>query len=227
MARGSDRTRHAEALFAGIAPEYGWMGALLSFGQDPLWRRFLVSRVGAPAGSSILDVASGTGLVARALSARGYRVTALDASEAMLRSGSGTRVLARAELLPFADASFDALTFTYLLRYVDDPAATLAELARVTRPGGTVASLEFAVPAAWWSAPLWRSYTEVVMPRIGSLVSPGWAYTGRFLGPSIEGYWASHPLEEQLRWWDAAGIGAMRWRPMSNGAAIVLWGRRV
>jgi hypothetical protein len=65
------------------------------------------------------------------------------------------------------------------------------------------------------------------MPRIGSLASPAWARTGRFLGPSIEGYWTSHPLEEQLGWWEGAGIGGMRWRPMSNGAAIVLWGRRV
>ena len=226
MTSRSARTRHAEALFAGIAPEYAWMGAFLSFGQDPRWRRFLVSRIGAPAGSSVLDVASGTGLVARELGARGYRVTALDASEAMLRAGSGTRVLARAEMLPFADATFDALTFTYLLRYVDDPAATLAELARVVRPGGPVTSLEFSVPPARWSASLWRAYTRLAMPQVGALVSPGWARTGRFLGPSIEGYWAAHPLEEQLGWWEDAGIGGLRRRAMSNGAAIVMWGRR-
>lgn len=221
----SARIRHARALFAGIAPEYRWMGAALSFGQDPRWRRYLVDRVRAPGGARVLDVASGTGLVARALEARSYGVIALDASEAMLRAGSGVRVLARAETLPFADATFDALTFTYLLRYVDDAAATMAELARVVRPGGTVASLEFAVPEAWWAAPPWRGYTRAVMPAVGSIVSPAWAHTGRFLGPSIEDYWREHPLDDQLADWDAAGIGGVRWRRMSNGAAIVLWGR--
>ena len=187
-------------LFAGIAPEYEWMGAVLSFGQDPRWRRSLVSRVDAPRGASVLDVASGTGLVARALAARGYRVTSLDASEQMLRSGqpAGPRVVALAEGLPFADAGFAALTFTYLLRYVDDPAATMRELARVVTPGGVIASLEFHVPGARWARAAWRPYTRYVMPLVGSVVSPAWAGTARFLSRSIDGYWRAHPLREQL-----------------------------
>jgi demethylmenaquinone methyltransferase/2-methoxy-6-polyprenyl-1,4-benzoquinol methylase len=220
------RTRHAQALFEGIAPEYEWMGGVLSFGQDPRWRRFLVSRVDAPRGASVLDVATGTGLVARALAARGYRVTGLDASEPMLRSGeaAGPRVVALAESLPFGDAGFAALTFTYLLRYVDEPAATMKELARVVTPGGVVASLEFHVPGARWARSAWRPYTRYVMPLVGSIVSPAWASTGRFLSRSIEEHWRVHPLQEQLSWWDAAGIGSVHTRTMSNGAAIVTWG---
>jgi demethylmenaquinone methyltransferase / 2-methoxy-6-polyprenyl-1,4-benzoquinol methylase len=222
----STRTRHARALFAGIAPEYEWMGAVLSFGQDPRWRRSLVSRVDAPRGASVLDVASGTGLVARALAARGYQVTSLDASEQMLRSGqpAGPRVVALAEGLPFADAGFAALTFTYLLRYVDDPAATMQELARLVTPGGVIASLEFHVPGARWARAAWRPYTRYVMPLVGSVVSPAWASTARFLSRSIDGYWRAHPLPEQLGWWEAAGIEPVHTRTMSNGAAIVTWG---
>ena len=96
---------------------------------------------------------------------------------------------------------------------------------RAWSAGGTVALLEFAVPEAWWAAPAWRGYTRAVMPAVGSIVSPAWAHTGRFLGPSIENYWREHPLDDQLADWDAAGIGGVRWRRMSNGAAIVLWGR--
>jgi demethylmenaquinone methyltransferase/2-methoxy-6-polyprenyl-1,4-benzoquinol methylase len=224
----STRTRNARRLFAGIAPEYERMGSLLSFGQDPRWRRFLVARVDAAPGSTVLDVASGTGLVARALHARSYRVIALDPSDAMLRAGqaAGPRVLGRAEELPLADRIVDGLTFTYLLRYVDDPAATMRELARVVRDGGTIASLEFHVPDAAWAQTAWRVYTRDVMPVIGRAASPAWAATGRFLGPSIESFWRAHPLAEQLAWWRDAGIRDVRSSTMSNGAAIVIWGIR-
>jgi demethylmenaquinone methyltransferase / 2-methoxy-6-polyprenyl-1,4-benzoquinol methylase len=231
----SDRARHARMLFAGIAPEYEWMGAVLSFGQDPRWRRTMVSKVDALPGSLVLDVASGTGLVARELAARKrFQVVQLDPSEDMLRAGItmtkeaglGSQVrqtLGRAEQLPFSDETFDAVTFTYLLRYVDDPEATMRELTRVLRPGGSLACLEFYRPddrmlhAGWWA------YTRLVMPLVGAIVSPAWRYTGRFLGPSIGGLYDRYPLPEQVRWWQAAGLRHVRTRVMSLGAGIVIW----
>jgi len=147
---------------------------------------------------------------------------------AVARSRFGDRVElveASATELPFADASFDHLTFTYLLRYVDDPAATLAELARVVRPGGTVANLEFCVPRGIWR-PLWDLYVGVGLPALGRFVSKGWHDVGRFLGPSIRGFYERWPLERQLELWRDAGVKDVQARRMSVGGGVVIWGTR-
>lgn len=210
------------------------MGAVLSLGQDPRWRRFLVSRIHAIPGSWALDVASGTGLVARELAARNLRVVALDQSEAMVargRKASGGSpledrirfVLGRAERLPFPDESFDALTFTYLLRYVDEPQATLVELARVLRPGGVMASLEFHLPDDPWLYAGWLAYTRGVMPAVGWARSNEWFRTARFLGPNISAFYERYPLPVQVAMWQEAGMRHVRTRTLSLGAAIVTW----
>jgi len=228
------RSGFARSLFAGIAPEYERMGAVLSFGQDPRWRRFLVSRVNAIPGSWVLDAASGTGLVARELATRNLRVAALDPSPAMVRRGvEAVRAEGledrvhflggRAEELPFADETFDAVTFTYLLRYVADPAATVAELARVLRPGGVMASLEFHVPERAWAHAGWWLHTRAVMPTLGRAVSPGWYRTGRFLGRDVTEFYRRFPLPVQIRWWQEAGLRRIRTKRFSNGAAVVTW----
>ena len=227
----SERRTHARKLFAPLGPSYDRVGAALSFGQDPRWRRTMVSRVPRD-GGTVLDVATGTGLVAERLLARGHRVTGLDQSPDMLavaRRRFGDRielVEASATKIPFPNASFDHLTFTYLLRYVDDPGATLAELARVVRPGGTIASLEFCVPRGVWR-PLWDLYVEVGLPVAGRLLSRGWYDVGRFLGPSIRGFYEEWPLERQLELWREAGIMDVRARRMSFGGGVVIWGRRL
>ncbi|MBI4260808.1 MAG: class I SAM-dependent methyltransferase [Actinobacteria bacterium] len=220
------RPEHARRLFAGIAGEYDRMGAVLSFGQDPRWRRFLVSRVPESA-RLVLDVATGTGLVAGELAGRGgATVVGVDLTPEMLLAGRhpGPVAVGRAERLPFPDGRFDALTVTYLLRYVDDPPAALRELARVVRAGGVVASLEFHVPGNPLVRTAWRAYTRAGLPLLGALVSRAWAGTGRFLGPSVEDFYRRYPLAEQGAWWRAAGLREVRHRVMSLGGGTVIWG---
>jgi demethylmenaquinone methyltransferase/2-methoxy-6-polyprenyl-1,4-benzoquinol methylase len=230
MSAESTRVRHARELFAPLGPRYDRMGAFLSFGQDPRWRRFMVDRLPHD-GGHVLDVATGTGLVAQALLTRGFRVTGLDQSPGMLAAararfaGRVDLVEASADALPFPDASFDHLTFTYLLRYVDDPGATLAELVRVVRPRGTIAMVEFGLPRGVWRAP-WDVWVGIGLPLAGRLVSPGWHEVGRFLGPSIREFYARLSEDAQLDLWRRAGIGGVSRRRMSFGAGIVVWGRR-
>jgi demethylmenaquinone methyltransferase / 2-methoxy-6-polyprenyl-1,4-benzoquinol methylase len=185
----------------------------------------------------VLDVATGTSAVARAVvRGTGASVVGLDQSEHMVRQGvarvarAGMRdrvrfVLGHGERLPFAEATFDAVTFAYLLRYVDDVGATLRELARVTRPGGLLAGLEFHVPAPPWRL-LWLAYTRGVMPVAGRLVSRAWWDAFRFLGPSITDFYARLPLAAQLDLWRRAGVEDARARLMSLGGGVVVWGTK-
>src|SRR5690348_5833179 len=147
----------ARQLFDGLPARYDLLAELLSFGQNARWREALVERVAASRPKRVLDVATGTAGVAIAIARRTEaQIVGLDVTPAMLRHGLGriraagvqarVRLLAgRAESLPFPDDCFDAVSFTYLLRYVADPAATAAELVRVLKPGGWMASLEFFV----------------------------------------------------------------------------------
>lgn len=232
-----ERNRLALELFAPLGPTYDRYATLLSFGQDPRWRRFLVSRVDVGPGDTVLDVATGTGAVALELVRRtGCSVVGVDQSPEMLavarervaRAGFGDRIRlveASAERLPFGDGELDGLTFTYLLRYVDDPAATLRELARVVRPGGSVAALEFGVPGGA-ARPLWSLYVRAVLPLAGRLISRDWHRVGGFLGPSIRAFDAEWPRERLARAWEEAGIGSVRFRRLSLGGGVVTWGRR-
>src|SRR5215813_6619106 len=217
-----DPNGFARDLFDGLPARYDRLAELLSFGQNGRWRAEMVGHV-IPADGVILDVASGTAGVALQLAARNARehgragVVGVDLTEPMLRqgwrrvaaAGQGDRIglaAGRAEQLPLPDASVDALTFTYLLRYVEDPQATLAELARVVRPGGRVASLEFCVPPApFWRAAWWL-YTRLLLP-IGGLLTGGreWFVVGRFLGPNISKHYLKYPISWTEQAWREAG----------------------
>jgi demethylmenaquinone methyltransferase / 2-methoxy-6-polyprenyl-1,4-benzoquinol methylase len=227
-----ERSEHAKHLFAPLGPTYDRVGATLSFGQDPRWRRYLVSRVDAGPGDRVLDVATGTGLVAQELvHTKGCAVVGVDQSAGMLdaarhRLDAGVELVeASAESLPFANDEFDALTFTYLLRYVEDPAATLRELARVVRPGGTIAGLEFGVPHGAWR-PLWELYTRIGLPAAGAAVGRGWREACSFLGPSIRGFYKRLPGERLLELWRESGIVDVHMQRLSVGGGIVTWGRK-
>jgi demethylmenaquinone methyltransferase/2-methoxy-6-polyprenyl-1,4-benzoquinol methylase len=245
MPRPADgRNRFAQGLFTPLPGRYDRLAEVLSMGQNGRWRRAMVDRIAGPWTSGpdqavVLDVASGTAGVALQLAARtGARIVGVDLTEPMLREGQArvaeagmepriSLVTGRAEQLPFPDASFDALTFTYLLRYVEDPQATLAELARVVKPGGTVASLEFCVPPG----PLWRAawevYTRAILPAGGLLLGgEPWLRVGRFLGPNITGHYRRYPVPWTVEAWQRAGFTAVGTRLMSLGGGLVMWGQR-
>lgn len=214
-----------ERLFAPLGPTYERAASLLSLGLERGWRHRLVERAAPRDGDLYLDVATGTGLVARALRERApCRVVGLDLTPGMLAAADhldGIRfVVGRAESLPFADGAFDGLTFTYLLRYVDDPAATLRELARVVRPGGRIAMLEFARPP--WPLRLgWWLYTRVALPVLGRTVSRDWREVGAFLGGSIDRFYETYDFGAL---WRGAGIGDVATEQLGMGAAVVVTG---
>ena len=229
----------ARQLFAGLPARYDRLAELLSMGQNRRWRRAMVDPVAASSPKSVLDVATGPAGVARQLAARtDAHVTGIDLSADMLSAGVenvrgqglGDRIsllIGRGEELPFEDGTFDALTFTYLLRYVADPGATLRELARVVRPGGVIASLEFHTPPSRMWRGLWVLYTRMVLP-VGGFLTGGreWFRVGRFLGPSISSHYRQYPLEWHVSAWQAAGIDDVQVRLMSLGGGLVMWGRR-
>jgi demethylmenaquinone methyltransferase / 2-methoxy-6-polyprenyl-1,4-benzoquinol methylase len=225
----------AATLFAPLGPTYDRWGSLLSFGQDPRWRRFLVSRIDAGPTDTVLDVATGTAAVALELvRQKDCYVVGIDQSSGMLAEGRRRVTLAAAtrkvrlqegdaRTLPFDDGQFDALTFTYLLRYVDDPPATLRELARVVKPGGTIAGLEFALPRGVWR-PLWETWVRVGLPAAGRVIGNGWHEVGTFLGPSIREHYAEWPVSRLLATWRNAGVTDVQTKRLSLGGGMVTWG---
>jgi demethylmenaquinone methyltransferase/2-methoxy-6-polyprenyl-1,4-benzoquinol methylase len=234
-----DPNRVAHDLFDALPDRYDLLAEVLSFGQNRRWRRAMCDRVVSTRPALVLDVASGTAGVAIQLARRTpAQVVGIDLTEQMLRrgqanvasSGLDARVsltVGRAEQLPFRDATFDALTFTYLLRYVADPQATLEELARVVKPGATVANLEFLVPhSRFWRA-WWWLYTRFVLPAGGWLTGGReWWGVGRFLGPSISNHYRAYPLRWHVDAWEKAGLVDVGVRTMSLGGGLVMWGTK-
>jgi len=235
----SDPNRFAQRLFAPLPPRYDRLAELLSMGQNGRWRRAMVDHIVPSHPELVLDVATGPAGVALQIAERTEsRVVGIDLTLGMLQKGQdnvarramGDRVqlvAGRGEQLPFAEATFDALTFTYLLRYVADPEATLAELARVVKPGGAVASLEFLLPRSLFWRFWWWLFTRLVLPAGGWLTGGReWFEVGRFLGPNISAHYRRYPVDWIVAAWRRAGFEDVGVRRMSLGGGLVMWGRR-
>ncbi len=223
-------------IFSPIAAGYDRPAFVLSLFQYRRWHRFLLSQLVVRPSARVLDMATGTGALALDLLAgTDANVTGADITRPMLleaRSRAKGRFDGRlrlvecsAEAPPFAEASFDAVTFAYLLRYVSNVPATLRALASLLKPGGVMATLDFAIPRGVWY-PLWRLYTGAVLPAAGRLYSRHWRDVGAFLGPSIREFYRHWPEDRLLEAWREAGFCDVRSQRLSLGGAIVMWGTR-
>lgn len=234
-----DRNQFAQKLFTTLPTRYNILAEVLSLGQNRKWRSTMVEQLVMSNPFTVLDVACGPAGVTMQLARRSEaNIVGLDITESMLVQGvrnvenAGLEgrvrfVEARAEQLPFADDTFDALSFTYLLRYVDDPQATLVELARVVKPGGVMASQEFFVPPnRFWRA-WWWGFTRWLLP-VGGWLTGGrdWYRVGRFLGPNISAHYRRYSLAWTREAWQRAGFQDVHTRVMSLGGGLVMWGRR-
>ncbi len=215
-------------MFDRVAPRYDLANTVLSFGQDAHWRR-VTALAARPQHARVLDVASGPGNVARQMVALGAdSVVALDLSLRMLEQGARDRppgirwVNGDAQALPFADATFDAVTISFGLRNVPDPAAALAEFARVTRPGGRIVVCEFAAPVVPVLRVVYLRYLVRLLPRIARLVSSS-APAYRYLAESILA-WPDRRVVAD--WMEDAGCDQVRVKNLTGGIVAVHRGIR-
>jgi demethylmenaquinone methyltransferase/2-methoxy-6-polyprenyl-1,4-benzoquinol methylase len=155
------------AMFDEVAPTYDLTNALLSFGQDRRWRKIVRNTVGPQAGQKILDLAAGTGASSVAFALPGVKVLAVGRK----RHPELEFVFADATALPFTDAEFDAVTISFGLRNVVDVPKALAEMYRVTKPGGKIVICEFSKVSSRWFAPFYDFYLNRLLPAFSALAS--------------------------------------------------------
>jgi demethylmenaquinone methyltransferase/2-methoxy-6-polyprenyl-1,4-benzoquinol methylase len=226
-----EKARRVRGVFDSVADNYDLMNDLMSAGAHRLWKRFTLSLTNLRPGQRALDVAGGTGDLAKGLARqvgdRGLVVLA-DINAAMLERGRDRLidtgqvgnihyVQANAERLPFADSSFDCITIGFGLRNVTDKPAALASMRRALKPGGQVLVLEFSQPIAPGLAPLYDAYSFHVLPLLGKLVArdePSY----RYLAESIR----MHPNQEKLlAMMQAAGLEGCHYHNLSGGIVAV------
>ncbi|CAA9295405.1 MAG: Demethylmenaquinone methyltransferase [uncultured Friedmanniella sp.] len=212
------RRADVAAMFDRVAARYDLTNDVLSLGQDRAWRRRTVQAVAPRPGQRVLDLAAGTGTSSEPFDRAGATVVPTDLSLGMLQVGKQRRpglsfVAGDALALPYADASFDAVTISFGLRNVEDTAAALRELRRVTRPGGTLVVCEFSTPSWAPFRAVYQDYLMAALPRIASvLASNPAAYS--YLAESIQAWPDQAALAAVL---EEAGWRSVEWRNLSGG----------
>ena len=222
-----ERRERIRRVFQAVAPRYDLMNDLMSGGIHRLWKRTLARRV-RPCTGRVVDLAGGTGDVARLLRAPGRDVTVIDPSPAMMAAGQARPDSAglswmegEAEHLPLPDASVDLLTLSFGLRNTTRVAEALTEIRRVLKPGGLYVCLEFSRPQPWL-APFYDLYSRWVIPRLGAAVA-GEPEAYRYLIESIRRFPDQNELAGLMR---AAGFADVRWENLSFGIACLHYGSR-
>ena len=206
------------AMFDRVAARYDLANDVLSLGQDRAWRRQVVRAVDPRPGQLILDLAAGTGTSSEPFTAAGATVIPSDLSFGMLQVGKQRRprlsfVAADALRLPYADGCFDAVTISFGLRNVEDPAAALQEMRRVTRGGGTLVVCEFSTPTWAPFRTIYANYLVAAIPRIARLVSSN-PVAYEYLAESIQA-WPDQPALATMI--AGAGWSGVEWRNLSGG----------
>lgn len=216
------RRGEVAAMFDRVAARYDLANDVLSLGQDRSWRRRTVEAVDPRPGQRILDLAAGTGTSSEPFATRGATVVPTDLSLGMLEVGRARRpdlsfVAADALRLPYADGAFDAVTLSFGLRNIEDPAAALRELHRVTRPGGTLVIAEFSTPTWRPFRVAYLNYLVAALPRIARLVSSN-PVAYEYLAESIQA-WPDQPglagIIAEAGWRD------VEWRNLSGGVVAL------
>ena len=229
---GAEKARYVSGMFDRIARRYDLTNSFMTFGQDALWRRYTARQARPRRGGLALDVAAGTGLIAREMARRyGTRVLAVDfAPEMMLqgrREGVGSTepvyfIGGDALRLPFADATFDCITTGFAMRNVIDIPAAFREMRRVVKPGGRVVCLEVSHPRLPVIRFLHAIYTGTIMPLLGKLIA-GDADAYTYLPSSMRKFHSPERLAQIMR---SAGLRDVRFKQLTFGAVAVHWGVR-
>ena len=223
------RAGRVRALFDRIAPRYDLLNSLMSGGRHHAWRRLAVKLAAPPAGGIALDVGCGTGDLSLELARHPLRrIVGVDLAPAMVaeglrkvaRRGAAKRVhlgLGHALRLPFPDDTFDCALTAFTLRNVSDVSAALAEMRRVTRPGGRIVSLEITPWRGSLLSPLLRLYFHGVMPLLGALVARDRAaYT--YLPASVDAFLSAEEMAQRMQ---VAGLGNVRYRRLALGTVTI------
>ena len=205
-------------MFDRVAARYDLANDILSLGQDRAWRKLVVEAVAPARGEMILDLAAGTGTSSEGFADAGATVVPLDLSFGMLAVGKQRRpelsfLAGDALHLPFRNASFDAVTISFGLRNVEDAAAALSEMARVTRPGGRLVVCEFSTPTWPPFRKLYDDYLVAALPRIATVVSSNPA-AYHYLAESIQAWPDQQRLAELI---GSTGWRDVQWRNLSGG----------